>query len=118
MTDPAVPEWFTTREVADMFCVSVPTIRSWRTPAYKDSPLRLVGERTAHNQYRYSLDALDAFVERNPRFHPLLAHTLRRGTPLFPMALRGYTPPPADTPVDHQAWATLHEELHPDQPQG
>lgn len=108
----AIREYYSTREVADMFCVSVPTVRSWRTPAYEDSPLRLVGERTAHNRYRYSLDALDEFVERNPRFNPFLAATLKRGTPVFPKdialaqaaALRN-TRPAADAA---EWWASLH----------
>lgn len=123
-----VPEWFTTREVADMFCVSVPTVRSWRTPAYKDSPLRLVGERVGHNQYRYSLDALDAFVALNPRFHPLLAYTLRRGTPVFPVLPLALRDTPAadttDTPIDQQtdfSWWVSHgateQSQHPQHPQ-
>lgn len=78
MTDPEIPEYWTTREVADLFEVSIETVKSWRSPEYEDSPLRLVGERYNKTRYHYPFSALEEFVERNPKYNPFIKAILNR----------------------------------------
>lgn len=54
--------------VAKLFCVSLDTVRSWRSPALKDSPLYLTGKRVSHNVYMYAPEDVEAFALRNPRY--------------------------------------------------
>lgn len=73
-------EYFSTAQVAQIFNVSVETVKSWRSPICENSPLRLVGEATAKTRYRYELEALKDFAERNPKYKPALILHLAPGT--------------------------------------
>lgn len=78
---------YTTKEVAEMFCVSIDTVRQWRSKRYENSPLRLVGESLDTNMYLYPLSSLEEFVQRNPRFHPLFTKGAKLPIPALPSSL-------------------------------
>lgn len=65
--------YYTTAELAEFLDVSVETVKSWRSPEYEHSPLRLVGERYKWNRYRYSAVAVRDFISRNPRYRDKVA---------------------------------------------
>ena len=100
--------------LAELLGVSIHDLRNWRRlPA--DHPRHIASTVKDCRHHFASPDIID-FLKRNADMAERVAGLFAE--PTLVLALRGYTPPPADTPVDHQAWATFHEELHPDQPQG
>jgi hypothetical protein len=79
-----LPATLDTKQVAELFCVSQDTVRAWRSDAYNDSPLKLIGRRVGHNGYVYDWDTLEEFVHRNPKYRlEVLRLTSRKTSPQF-----------------------------------
>jgi hypothetical protein len=71
------PDTLTTREVADLFDVTLHTVRAWRQPAYAGSPLHLLPDIPSTAPTKggnkpapclYSWNTLNAFIARNPKY--------------------------------------------------